>query len=279
MNFAFNPFTASLKTKASIISQHKNVLTLLSITAFLSFSLMAVLPQTAYTQSLDEQLTQLEQRFLGATHPSLTPPERLNQLEETIYGEINTITTNPSTRLLRLTSLYKQSLPVAPLPELHQADPSTPSSPVPSSNRQTESYPLVTALEQKLLRRTFPQHQLAVRLDRLEYKLYKTSFPHQSLSERMDQLVRRFPDVLNKAQVASSSPNISAPHQDIGNWSQQSKLYKTLGRLEMAAFRQTHPQKSVSQRITQLERSHLGISYPNDSLDNRLKRLLLSLGK
>lgn len=232
-------------------------------------------------QSIDDQIATLEQRYLGAQQPSLNITQRLAQLEEAVFGQADTKTDNPSSRLLKLTSLYKQSLPVAPLPMLgdhpasQQNEPSVNEALAPA----TEDYPMVTALEQKILQRTFTQHPLPVRLDRLEFKLYKTSFAHQPLAERMDQLVRRFPEVLNASQGMVSnntSPSAQAP---VGSWSQQSKLYQTLGRLEMAAFQQTYPDKTLSERVTQLEHTNLGISYPNDTLDIRLKRLLLGLSQ
>jgi hypothetical protein len=233
---------------------------------FLFAGLMFVLGNPVWgdqTSAIDTSLAQLENRFFEHPYKQDTETDRLSRLEGFIFG---------GAQQGSVQERLKHILATIPSePDKSQSDPSnstasTAHQPASSGAANTDlgslpngsTYPRVTSLEQELLGRTFAGEALASRLARLESKAYGSVSTSSDLSQRVDQLDQYAErhDLYGERRTASSSqPNTAgsyAPSNSAG---------------------QTQFSGSISERLAMMESQEFGRTYPERSLDKRVKKL------
>lgn len=193
-------------TKATYSRRKSSKITSLLLAASLLLSLQ--LP--SYAAGSGNQLEALENKFFSHTYPKDGMEERLDRLEQMVFGEGKEGPHEP--RLAKL--LETVPLDSAPPPSQSQQSQSTASnsgsgsnssqsdnsppqrnsSQAPNVAAQDEddgsggNYPAVNAIEQKAFNKTFIKEPIATRLGRLETKYLGKVSTSNDLSERMDRL-------------------------------------------------------------------------------------------
>lgn len=174
------------------------------IAASLILSMSFQIQAPAFASS-NSQLESLETKFFSHTYPKDGMEERLDRLEQMVFGEGKEGPHEP--RLAKL--LETVPLDSAPPPSQAQSQPSSSQS-QPTASSQTSApspqrqqapnvasseddgsignYPAITAIEEKVFRKNFAKEPIASRLSRLETKVLGKASTSNDLSERMDKL-------------------------------------------------------------------------------------------
>lgn len=178
---------------------------LIAASLVLSMSLQIQAPSYAASNS-NSQLESLETKFFSHTYPKDGMEERLDRLEQMVFGEGKEGPHEP--RLAKL--LETVPLDTAPPQSQAQSQPSQPQSQstaqstrdsAPTQSRQEApnvasseddgsvgNYPAITAIEEKVFKKNFSKEPIANRLSRLETKVLGKASTSNDLSERMDKL-------------------------------------------------------------------------------------------
>jgi len=147
-------------------------------------------------------LLSLEIRWLNNTYEAEPVENRLERLEQTLFGEShgNEPAEQRLETLQQLFVRYPASGTSTETPSV--TTPTAELEPVIDSTAAMTSVspPLLGALEKVILHRRFDDQPDGDRLNRLEWKTFLTTFPSQPLDERLDRLVRRYPQAIEVAR-------------------------------------------------------------------------------
>jgi len=171
----------------------------------LSMGLQLQVPSFAASNS---QLESLETKFFSHTYPKDGMEERLDRLEQMVFGEGKEGPHEP--RLAKL--LETVPLDSAPAQSQAQSQPSQSQSTAQSQQNNSQpqqsqssrqeapavassdddgsvgNYPAINAIEEKVFKKNFAKEPIAARLTRLETKVLGKASSSNDLSERMDKL-------------------------------------------------------------------------------------------
>ncbi|MBP7863825.1 hypothetical protein KA183_19220 [bacterium] len=171
-----------------------------SLVLSLSMSFQIQVPSFAASNS---QLESLETKFFSHTYPKDGMEERLDRLEQMVFGEGKEGPHEP-----RLAKLL-ETVPLDSAPPQSQAQSQPQSQPQPTAqspqnnapSRQEAptvassdddgsvgNYPAINAIEEKTFKKNFAKEPIATRLSRLETKILGKASNSNDLSERMDKL-------------------------------------------------------------------------------------------
>lgn len=196
--------------KLAIYRRKVSKVTSLMLAASLVLSLQMNLPGNAAGSG--NQLEALEMKFFSHTYPKDGMEERLDRLEQMVFGEGKEGPHEPRlTKLLDTVPLdsapaQTQTQSTASNQSSGNSSPSqgqtSPSQSPPSRSQAPNvaaadeddgsggNYPAVNAIEQKAFNKTFAKEPIATRLGRLETKYLGKVSTSNDLSERMDKLKR-----------------------------------------------------------------------------------------
>lgn len=182
--------------------------------SFLALSiLISTQIQTATASGADsfDQLTKLEQKYLGQVYAAEPEENRVQRLEKFVFGDVSSgdvnqrlaqlvsaggdsttndtgVTTNNTAadELIENTSAFDGTQPAANdqdsivLPEQEQ--------PAETPPQGGDQYPRVGVLEKAIFGQTYPQQDVSARLNQLETKAYGKTSDSAALSDRVDNL-------------------------------------------------------------------------------------------
>ncbi len=218
------------------------------------------------TSITDASLAQLENRFFEHPYNKDTEEDRLSRLEGFIFGSAQQGTVDE--RLKHI---------LATIPKESDNPPVQSSNSRPSESKKATSessagsdvgslpngstYPRVTSLEQELLGHTFVDDSLTKQLARLETKAFGAPSTSIDLSQRVDQLDQYADrhDLYGERRTASLPPavlpNAIRPYAN------------------SPSEGQTQFSGSISERLAMMEAQEFGRTYPEHSLEKRVKKL------
>lgn len=219
--------------------------------------------------SIDKSLAQLENRFFEHPYNQDTEPDRLSRLEGFIFGSAQTGTVDERLKHI-LTTVPKEADNPSTQPTNNSTANMTASQKATSQNStggelgslpNGSTYPRVTYLEQELLGRTFVGDALPTRLARLETKAFGVPSTSNDLSQRVDQLDQYADrhDLYGERRTAALPPSAQA---------NVIRPYATSPGAGQNQF-----SGSISERLAMMEAQEFGRTYPERSLEKRVKKL------
>jgi hypothetical protein len=220
-------------------------------------------------------LVELEDKLFEHSYAGETDNERLNRLEQFVFGDKQS--GSPGERISHLESAVVESKPAASQPPAEaptsQAGPSASSV---NNNKAASypkfdyaSYPRVTAIEKQMLGATYEHEPLPVRVARLETKAFGKVSTSDDLGDRVDLLDQYAfkHDVFH--ENARGIPVASSP-QFVDQAPDDSPVAPT----HLNPFAPGNQVASGSaQRTTIMESAVFGRSFPNRPLEERVQRL------
>ncbi|PWT94268.1 MAG: hypothetical protein C5B53_13525 [Candidatus Melainabacteria bacterium] len=225
--------------------------------------------------AIAQNLGQLEDKLFEHSYPSEDTGERLNRLEQFVFGDKQTGSTSDRVNRLKST-LAKNETQVAPPSNPQPIQPKSEAAPA-SANNQTASYPKfdytsyprVTAIEKQLLGTTYEHDALPERIARLETKAFGKVSTSDDLGRRVDTLDQyalrhdlfrenaRGPQVAMNQQYMDQTPDdslkVAPPVNPFAPGNQMAS--------------------GSAQRTTIMETSVFGRAFPNRPLEERVQRL------
>lgn len=165
--------------------------------ASLSLSVSAAPPATSTTSSVAilPRVRTLENRFFFHTYEQDPMEKRLQRLELLVFGQTKGGGDQERLQHLNTTVAERDRESALKMQRQHQAtapaspENSTSASP-PSKGAPGAKYPAVTALEWRVLKKSYPNESLDDRLGRLETKLFGQPSTTMSYADRVDRLNR-----------------------------------------------------------------------------------------
>jgi hypothetical protein len=250
--------------------------------------------------SADIALSQLEDRFFEHRYESESNIDRIDRLEDFVFGTHQTGSTND--RVKRLLATIPQdeppqsdSTPMAKTVEPAQHNNVASAAPSAGQNPAFNygSYPRVTNLEQELLGHTYPNDSLPDRIKRLEIKAYGApSGSTTELADKVDLLddyAQRHDLYGEHKSVISPIPSVMAfnpttplrrsfNHQqstddDSGPWGPGAQQSAQHGAEQSSYPSDTSFIGSAEERVSMMEAQVFKHTYPDKSIDQRLKKL------
>jgi len=269
---------------------------------------------TATAINIDTALSQLEDRFFEHQYDSDTDLDRLNRIEDFVYGSHHTGSIDRRIKHILFT------IPDEENDQTAQITPVTPISPVtpvlPTSNHITKpapqskssaattdtkqaqtsqpphsspfdfgSYPRVTNLEQELLGHTYTNDSLPDRLKRLETKAYGAPSSSSDLCQRVDllddyaqrhDLYREHQSVSSPSTAFTFNPTTPVSHYNANAQEQPSTdpSYPWPSSTQQPYTSNSGTfVGSAEERVSMMEAQVFNRTYPDKTLDQRLKKL------
>jgi hypothetical protein len=223
----------------------------------------------AETDPFNADLSNLEMRFFFHTYAKETDDQRLDRLDQLVFGHVR-----QGSQQDRITSLLlavpnapspTQQTATAPVPtqnalepehpELATTPPPAPTSPAPASQpsgqSSSEPYPTVTALEEQILGKTETNLPVAQRLSNLETKAFGKPSTSSDLGARVDLLKQYV------AQKNGGSEKYLTSSNAVG-WSPgNNSLEGEVASMEQEVYGMTYSRDRLSSRLSRLEKTLL----------------------
>lgn len=215
-------------------------------------------------------LSLLEQTVFAQTFETETFEKRVERLEKTVFGGVQTGGIND--RQEHLNTVILSAQPPTPDKTL------IPKATAQQSKPDATEYPVVVALEREIMGRDFIYSPLDLRLNRLEQKVFGRKFSEKALSDRVDQLLEKYPEV---RQTLVQSPSDSDSNSVLSNLPDSSRefvggsdTYKKLTILEKNMYGETYDDDLITERLDRLEKKAYGYALSGQSVSTRLDRLV-----
>lgn len=209
----------------------------------------------------DADLSSLEGKFFFHEYSGDTDSERLDRLDQLVFGHVRqgSAEKRMTSLLLAVPDIEAKSVQptatsiqpgAAPL-ESEKPQLDTTPSPAPAADESNDYYPTVTALEEQIAHKTQQLLPVQQRLAALETIAFGKPSTLKDLSKRVDllkQYVRRKNG--GNEEYLTSSNAVAWPSADTG-------LNAEVSSMETEVFGKTYGRDSLSSRLTRLERSVL----------------------
>ena len=151
-------------------------------------------PQAAKNDDITREIRGYEHKYFERNFETETDDQRLNRLENFIFGATNSgDAAHRTAQIIAAVGLPAELKPTPPV-EAATSKPTpafSPGSYAPSQNQPDQSpghYPRVTALETAILGQSYPTEPITNRLNRMELKAFGTQSQNTDLSARTDAL-------------------------------------------------------------------------------------------
>lgn len=177
----------------------------LILAASLSIVFSTLIPAPVFADDTPESnISKLEEKYFQHDFPKDETVDRLNRLEQLMFGEARSgsvderlknlmaLVPNLNSKVEEPKAPQEQAPPVAESPK--PSKPAYKPSPKETAyddeppSKDQNSYPAVSAIEKKLLGRDFVGESLGKRLDRLEIKAFGKTSSSEDLQDRVDRL-------------------------------------------------------------------------------------------
>ncbi len=235
-----------------------------------------------------DNLSQFEQRFFLQSFENEPRQQRVERLEQQVFGQIQTGSlTERENHLLGSLQAAQGKLPVPGEKPVQADEPEIPTytpPPQPARRPDATNYPTVVALEQRVLGQAFSHEDISQRLNRLEMRAFNRTFEDKALIDRVDQLLSRYPDAQSQAPAVAAAETYTQtppgsdwtprPEESTSLAGSSRDVYIKIDELERSVFGQSYPSHLVTERLDALEDQVLGRRYPGQSIDGRVDRLL-----
>jgi len=247
------------------------------------------------TKAFDADLTSLEDRFFFHEYSSDTEDERLDRLDQMVFGRVRSgsaekrltslLLTVPNVDANSVQSNTASTQQASPFksekPELDTSQPLESTStqaaapdPAYTSDPSNDYYPTVTALEEQIAHKTEIQLPVQERLARLETIAFGKPSTSNDLSARVD-LLKKYVSRKNggNENYLTNSNAVRWPSPDAG-------LNAEVSSMEQAVFGKTYGRDGLSNRLTRLERDVLP-QQPAQTftpIETRVNNLMAALG-
>lgn len=237
---------------------------------------------------LTAQIDRIEKSYFGYDYPNEGNLTRLERLEKAVYGSVSTM--NQTQRVQRLYRDLQTGTTPPQTANVAQAQTADAQEELPPAEKDVK-YPVVDKIEQKVLKKTYVNEDIYLRLSRLEKQVFKKeSNTKLSLSERVDNLrmsvlgnsaLKDDSIALDGYDPRSSFQNESGADED-SDFSDSRYNYYTpqntrnriaspsMGAAGLSRSSSSDPQ---SYDVEGLESSVLGKKFSGEPIDNRLARL------
>lgn len=240
-------------------------------------------------------IDKIENNIFGMTYANESEQKRIERLEKSIYGAIQSGNINS-----RLTKLSKDlsadeignEIEPSKYTEFEEEE----------TADGTVDYPLINEFEKKVFNKEYKNKKLDVRLSELEKKVFNKTYPTESLNERTDRLksaiqvnkqtkdMDEYMDYLTE-MPKSYEEYFSTPYSN--NYSKpmkfaekefekelsagdSAKVSKILNTLEKKILKKTYQHDNNEERLERLEENMFNTSFPQDKFETRLERLALA---
>ena len=274
------------------------------ISIFISILLLS--GNQIYAQSqFSETLSKMENSVLGLDYKNQSDVQRLNRLEEMVYGSASKDTIPK--RVTKLSSDLSADVlgkEIKPRKDTFQDDQQNSYEEPTLKEDSSVSYPMVDALERTAFKQEFKKQDVKQRLSKLEQKVFQKTYG-DDLNSRVDRLKKAI--LPNSNAVAQSddsdydySDDDSNPtSSDAGNFAQDdlaqapttiypkynqnksvldsydgdSDITMPLGALEKKILKRTYPNDVASTRLVRLEEKVFKSTFTDDDEQTRLDRI------
>ncbi len=242
----------------------------------LIFGIMLLFNATTYASQYTPALAKIENALYGFQYDNENDENRLDRIEQTVYGNLNS--GNINTRLTKLKNDLAAELmgqEISPKEDTFadESDTWIEQEPVADANIQ---YPAVDELEQNVFNQKYPSKDIKQRLSSLEQKIFGKVF-EDDLASRVDRLKAEIKPMSFLDNQIAQSDNIFFD-DDIVQLDKSYHLdrYESPNQFDYDAYnarnnRSFFPAKKAN--ITTVENSVLRRSFQNDTMENRLARL------
>lgn len=239
----------------------KKILVLVIIALSLICKVAAVEPKT-------DTLSKIENSVLGIEYPDQKLEQRLNRLEEFLYGKPRS--GNPKTRLAKVLETTKYNL-------LEQdnsiAETQDEFEPIDNS----VDYPILDDVEKKLGLKNDKNGHLNSRLATIEKKMFSSTYDKDDFFSRVERIKSK---LYNGSSLAYESDPLEqdefAPPQSFFNNGSMNVRYK-LSLLEQRLLKNTFKDETNNDRLARLENVVFDTQFYNDDEHERLDRLETAL--
>lgn len=220
-----------------------------------SFNISAPAPTNA---SFNSDLSSLEERFFLHAYSSETAAQRLNRLDELVFGRVRqgSVQQRMTSLLLAVPNVQAQSAQPSPKKtqqatdalEPEQADMANSQPPHSDPAESTDYYPTVTALEEQIAGQTERSLPVEQRLARLETIAFGKPSTLNDLSERVN-LLKQYVSKKNGGNDSYLSSSNAV------GWTQgEAGLAAEVSSMEQEVFGKTYGRDDLTSRLTRLEK-------------------------
>ncbi len=235
---------------------------------------------TATADQFNADLSSLEDRFFMHEYSNETPDQRLDRLDQLVFGRVRQGPTDErmTSLLLAVPNVQAQSVqtstqstpqaapaleaerpqvassppPPATVPESQSSPVAANAQPAQSNNgASVDYYPSVTALEQEIAHKTEQTLPLPQRLAKLETIAFGKPSTSNDLSKRVDRLKEYV------SQKNGGNENYLTSSNAVGMGADETGLVAEVSSMEQQVFGQTYGRDDLSNRITRLEKNLL----------------------
>lgn len=230
-----------------------------------------------------ETLTKLENSLLGLDYKNQTDIQRLNRLEETVYG--STSKSSIQQRVSKLSADMSADLigkEIKAKKDTFDEEDSSYDEPIPKEDSSV-SYPMVDALERTTFKQEFKGLDVKQRLSQLEQKIFKKAYSDDlnTRVERLKTAVLPKNNNLNRSEYEDSdyeyfnddNSNETSSKFDSDLITQNAPLNHPDYNQNKSVLDPYENNADLTVGLAALEKKILRRSYPNDPVQARLVRL------
>lgn len=272
------------------------------------FTIAAIIGQQCSAQNqFSPTLSKLEKSLFGIEYENQTDVQRLNRIEENVYGKSST--SNINKRIEKLTQDLSADLighEIKPKADTFEDEDVLSEEPMPKADSSV-NYPIVNNMEKEVFKNEFKTTDINQRLSNLEQKIFKKTYS-DDLNSRVDRLRQAVlprqnqnfaanidedeysttNDMLSQKSILDRNyfgpqdnllnrfPQRNRNSEDYGSFSDDnanSDIDIPLASLEKKILKKSFPDDITSNRLTRLEVQVFGSQFADDDAQTRLDRV------
>ncbi len=243
-----------------------------------------------YAETQNELLAKIENDFYGFDYTKDTAQNRVARLEKSIYGKVSAGDINKRIKKLSADiSADVIGLEIEPVRDTFLAEDN-------AASDSTVDYPVINEIEQKLFNKTYKNRDLHTRIVTIEKKLFGKVYDVDDYSKRMDRIKEKImPETIAKkmhddyddfgngryynddmiSQMDFSGTNKKRFNFPFGqqNYSRPYTNYGSYGAEDYKYEDAFSGSQNLNDNLSQMEYDMFGTEFPNDTTENRIKRL------
>jgi hypothetical protein len=261
---------------------------------FILFFAIILLSNNAFSAQANPTLDKIENAVYGFTYSSDTEQNRINRLEETIYGQKSS--GQLQTRIAKLKkdlSADQIGQEITPCEDTFMTPEDSWVAEKEPEEAQKMDYPVIDELEKQVFQKEFKDQNIKTRLSNLETKTFGKSYANEDLSTRVDRLKAKIqPQSFLENKMAKQENTFF--DEDIDKMAQDYHLnsygdpfdydlYNTFSQRQQQKSYDDYsdfqnvfkPSKTLN--ISTIEKTLYKTKYENEPMDKRLSRIETSI--